>query len=579
MNSISIIYTGGESYYLELGKDDYYTAQPEPEGIFLGEGAKTLKIAGQQIKENDPVLKNLFEGKSPDGSTSLRQGMNRIREYNLLVNPETKEPVRRADNNRPIYLNRFEANQIKNGNPDHYSKRLTKLLKEYQIDDPEKWLTTEKHRSVIGFDNVFSAPKDVSILWALAPTQRDRDKIMGLHERAVRSALGYLEEHTTIRSGKQGVKTEKAKAVFATFTHTTSRDLDPQLHTHGLMLNLGIGKEKTGTLTNGTVLQARYASGMVYQNELRRGIEQVYGVKTYDQPFQKGKGVSFGIVGISQETKDSFSNRHRNIQQRIDPGMTAKQKRAEVLKTRKPKDKSVDSKALLKQWQARGREQGFRWDKVIGQQHSQDIKSKTDYRLFYREVAYRISEQEKRGVAVRDHHVATAVHTASRGKFGASEARNLVAGFKKQLLKAHPQKNGKKAYTLNDLGKKALNYRTIYEKAAHILKELGKAQYKNRMLFLYATGKISGRDYKRYTEGKGLPTSTIGIRVYEALGFVSKKQANYLISRQQQLKLQDTQKQQQGSRKPQKAFRHVPITKMTNFEQRGRSSSSREQER
>ncbi|NER31678.1 MAG: TRAP transporter large permease subunit, partial [Symploca sp. SIO1C4] len=41
--TVSIIYTGGESYYLELGKDDYYTAQPEPEGIFLGEGAKTLK--------------------------------------------------------------------------------------------------------------------------------------------------------------------------------------------------------------------------------------------------------------------------------------------------------------------------------------------------------------------------------------------------------------------------------------------------------------------------------------------------------------------------------------------------------
>ena len=33
MNSIEIVRAGRESYYLTLGKDDYYTGMPEPEGV------------------------------------------------------------------------------------------------------------------------------------------------------------------------------------------------------------------------------------------------------------------------------------------------------------------------------------------------------------------------------------------------------------------------------------------------------------------------------------------------------------------------------------------------------------------
>jgi hypothetical protein len=94
VNSIEIIRAGRESYYLTLGKDDYYTGQPEPEGVFLGKGAASLGILGQEIKERDPKLTHLFNGRTPDGNTELRQGMHTVRQYHTLENPLTHQPIR-----------------------------------------------------------------------------------------------------------------------------------------------------------------------------------------------------------------------------------------------------------------------------------------------------------------------------------------------------------------------------------------------------------------------------------------------------------------------------------------------------
>lgn len=48
---------------------------------------------------------------------------------------------------------------------------------------------------------------------------------------------------------------------------------------------------------------------MIYQNELRRGLERHFGVETYDQPFSKGRGLSFGISGISEGIKERGFNK------------------------------------------------------------------------------------------------------------------------------------------------------------------------------------------------------------------------------------------------------------------------------
>jgi hypothetical protein len=53
------------------------------------------------------------------------------------------------------------------------------------------------------------------------------------------------------------------------------------------------------------------------------------------------------------------------------------------------------------------------------------------------------------------------------------------------------------------------------------------------MKLLYWTGKISRRQYLQFTEGKGLPTSRFMIRTHQALGLISKRQADYLVTKKE----------------------------------------------
>jgi conjugative relaxase-like TrwC/TraI family protein len=562
VNSIEIIRAGRESYYLTLGKDDYYTGQPEPEGVFLGKGAASLGILGQEIQERDPKLTHLFNGRTPDGTTELRQGMHTVRQYHSLENPLTHQPIRN-EAGKPLYLSSAEVAQIQSRDVKRYSEQLMRLSQAHNTEDFSGWLRTVERCSVVAYDNVFSAPKDVSILWSLAPDDKSREAVLKLHEQATRTAVSYLEEQSFIRTGKGGTVSEKANATIALFTHTTSRDLDPQLHSHVLMLNVGMSESgKTGSLDGKKILEARYAAGMIYQNELRRGLEGSFGVKTYDQPFSKGRGSSFGISGISEAVKQEFSRRTVSIKQRVDPGMSAKQKRAEVLKTRKEKNHNVDNAALLKEWQQRGKAQGFCWDKVIGQAKTKNLSTEKEYRLLYREVASRLHASEQRG-GVREHTIVTAIASAARGKLSSADVQSIAQGFKAQFLKAHPQKSGTTLYTLNEKGFKALAYRTAYERIKDTLKGLKKAQMQNRLAVLYATGKISGKQYKKFTQGTGLPKSVIGIRTHQVLGLISTRQAEFLLYQKRNPTPAAQLKQ-----------RPMPITKVTIFDE---SSSSRNQ--
>ena len=90
-----------------------------------------------------------------------------------------------------------------------------------------------------GWDMTFSAPKSVSVLWALSEG-RERTAIEGAHRTAVASAMQHVERTAAwARRGKGGaVREPTAGLLMATFDHHTSRELDPQLHTHVFIFNL-----------------------------------------------------------------------------------------------------------------------------------------------------------------------------------------------------------------------------------------------------------------------------------------------------------------------------------------------------
>ena len=92
---------------------------------------------------------------------------------------------------------------------------------------------------VAAFDLTFSAPKSVSVLFAVG----DRvlaGALVEAHESAVDAALGYLErEACRVRRGRGGVRREAGEGfVAAAYRHRMSRAEDPQLHTHVVAANM-----------------------------------------------------------------------------------------------------------------------------------------------------------------------------------------------------------------------------------------------------------------------------------------------------------------------------------------------------
>src|ERR1019366_873568 len=93
-------------------------------------------------------------------------------------------------------------------------------------------------KAVGGFDLTFSPSKSVSTAWALADRET-REVIYRCHQLAIEDVLAYAERevfHT--RTGSQGcVEEDIVGVVAASFTHFDSRDGDPQLHDHVVVLN------------------------------------------------------------------------------------------------------------------------------------------------------------------------------------------------------------------------------------------------------------------------------------------------------------------------------------------------------
>ncbi len=81
---------------------------------------------------------------------------------------------------------------------------------------------------VTGWDLTFSAPKSLSVLWALGRGEVGM-AAQEAHDAAVAAGLEYLEEHTAFsRQGKAGIRQVDTEGLLgAAFVHRTSRAGDP----------------------------------------------------------------------------------------------------------------------------------------------------------------------------------------------------------------------------------------------------------------------------------------------------------------------------------------------------------------
>ncbi len=212
-----------------------------------------------------------------------------------------------------------------------------------------------------GRDLTLSAPKSVS----LAALVGGDERVAGAHGRAVERTLAWVEERvveTRMKApgGGRLIRAGDQKAVIATFSHQTSRNLDPQLHTHAVIANMVRGADdKWRTMANEKLYSSKMLIGALYRSELARELTSLgYGI---EKTHADGR---FEIAGVSREVIESFSTRRAEIEAAMDGrglGTPAENQRAAqraALMTRAAK-RDIDRTELREMWQRQADGLGF----------------------------------------------------------------------------------------------------------------------------------------------------------------------------------------------------------------------------
>jgi conjugative relaxase-like TrwC/TraI family protein len=160
----------------------------------------------------------------------------------------------------------------------------------------------KKGQRRVFYDFTCSAPKSVSVL---AVTLAD-GRLEKAHEEAARIAFRELETFAATRVRKQGGQKDRSTGnlAAAAFTHTSSRALDPQLHTHFTVFNATFDdtEQSWKALQAGGMYDAIRYGTAVYRNELAKQVQQI-GYRI--QPSKHG----FQIEDVSDEVLKRFSKR------------------------------------------------------------------------------------------------------------------------------------------------------------------------------------------------------------------------------------------------------------------------------
>ena len=164
-------------------------------------------------------------------------------------------------------------------------------------------------RAVAGFDATLSAPKSLSVWWALTGDEG----LAECHDVAVRAVVDCIERYgstTRVRSNGHRLHPDSQGLTAAVFRQTTSRLDDPQLHSHVVISSKVQTDDGRWLALDARVLKGyQRALGGLYQSVLRAELTERYRV-AFD-PIDKGQAE---IAGMPDGLLEQFSKRTAQVE-------------------------------------------------------------------------------------------------------------------------------------------------------------------------------------------------------------------------------------------------------------------------
>jgi conjugative relaxase-like TrwC/TraI family protein len=208
---------------------------------------------------------------------------------------------------------------------------------------------------VPGFDLTFSAPKSVSLAWALGGGGISAE-VAAAHRASVEAALSYLERSACLtRRGAAAEFVPGRGFLAAAYRHRSSRAGDPQLHTHVLVANATIGPDGRWTrLYHPALYEHAKTAGYLYEVHLRDELTRRLGVR-----WQEVRSGIAEIEGFSAEELRAFSTRRAEILAAAGEGASAREMQIATLTTRRAKERDLTDESLREAWRAKAVEVGL----------------------------------------------------------------------------------------------------------------------------------------------------------------------------------------------------------------------------
>jgi conjugative relaxase-like TrwC/TraI family protein len=175
---------------------------------------------------------------------------------------------------------------------------------------------------VAGIDLTFSAPKSVSVLWAVSGPE-EREQIERAHSNAVASALERVERDVELVRSREGgeLRWERAQSILAAeFVHTSSRMTvdqerggvpDPQLHSHVVVLGAERQDGRFAAVDSRELFRSARANGAWYRSELANGLGRM-GLEVQGGTGRDGR--YFELKGVPEQLSERWSARSKDIQ-------------------------------------------------------------------------------------------------------------------------------------------------------------------------------------------------------------------------------------------------------------------------
>ncbi len=200
-----------------------------------------------------------------------------------------------------------------------------------------------REHKVMGIDLTFSAHKSVSV--AALVTLRDQ-RIIAAHDQAVLETMREIEARHAAAQPKPGMCVPTGNLAYVTARDGYSRDHDPHLHTHVVIMNLTDLGGKIMALDGRQIMARDFNKmwGAIYKTKLGAKLKELGYAVSYTK-----KG-DLRLDAVSLEVEREFSRRHAQI-------AAAKANGARDMdawrKTRKAKNPNVAKAEVSQDWQSR----------------------------------------------------------------------------------------------------------------------------------------------------------------------------------------------------------------------------------